>query len=72
MVRDTFLFSSFSVMGKGRGETPALLQQMDTAVTQAEAATMQKAAHTLKSSSASLGAIALSKFCQQLENLGRS
>ncbi len=33
---------------------------------------MQKAAHTLKSSSASLGAIALSKFCQQLENLGRS
>jgi HPt (histidine-containing phosphotransfer) domain-containing protein len=53
-------------------ETPLLIQAMDTAVAQTDAAAMQKAAHTLKSSSASLGAITLSKLCEQLERLGYS
>ena len=53
-------------------ETPSLLQAMDTAVAQTDAAAMQQAAHTLKSSSASLGATTLSKLCEQLESLGHS
>jgi signal transduction histidine kinase/DNA-binding response OmpR family regulator len=53
-------------------ETPLLIQAMDAAVAQTDATAMQKAAHTLKSSSASLGAITLSKLCEQLERLGYS
>jgi CheY-like chemotaxis protein/HPt (histidine-containing phosphotransfer) domain-containing protein len=53
-------------------ETPLLLQSIGTAVAQTDAAAMQQAAHTLKSSSAALGAITLSKLCEQLESLGRS
>jgi signal transduction histidine kinase/DNA-binding response OmpR family regulator/HPt (histidine-containing phosphotransfer) domain-containing protein len=53
-------------------ETPSLLQAMSTAVAQGDVGGMQQAAHTLKSSSASLGAITLSKLCEQLERLGHS
>jgi CheY-like chemotaxis protein len=53
-------------------ETPSLLQAMNTAIAQSDAGGMQQAAHTLKSSSASLGAITLSKLCEQLERLGNS
>jgi HPt (histidine-containing phosphotransfer) domain-containing protein len=53
-------------------ETPSLLKAMDTAVAQTDAGAMQQAAHTLKSSSASLGAMTLSKLCEQLESLGHS
>jgi signal transduction histidine kinase/CheY-like chemotaxis protein len=53
-------------------ETPSLLQLMDAAVTQSDATTMKQSAHTLKSSSASLGAITLSKLFEQLESLGNS
>ncbi|HEY9709669.1 MAG TPA: response regulator, partial [Oculatellaceae cyanobacterium] len=53
-------------------ETPVLLQAMDTAVTQIDPAAIKQAAHTLKSSSASLGAITLSKLCEDLERIGNS
>jgi CheY-like chemotaxis protein len=53
-------------------ETPLLLQSIGTAVTQTDAAAMQQAAHTLKSSSAALGAITLSKLCEDLEQIGNS
>ncbi len=53
-------------------ETPLLLQAISTALTQQDAAAMQKAAHTLKSSSASLGAMTLSKLCEQIESMGHS
>jgi CheY-like chemotaxis protein len=53
-------------------ETPLHLQVIETAVTQTDATTMQQAAHTLKSSSGYLGAITLSKLCEQLESLGNS
>ena len=53
-------------------ETPLLIQAIDTAVAKTDAVAMQKAAHTLKSSSASLGAMTLSKLCEQLERLGYS
>ncbi|MGQ4647817.1 response regulator [Lyngbya aestuarii] len=53
-------------------EAPLLLEKMDTAVSKTDAAAMGQAAHTLKSSSASLGAIKLSQLCEQLEIAGRS
>ena len=53
-------------------DSPNLLQQMREAIAPGNFKAMKDAAHTLKSSSASLGAIALSKLCQQLENVGRS
>ncbi|HEY9708565.1 MAG TPA: response regulator, partial [Oculatellaceae cyanobacterium] len=53
-------------------ETPSLLQVMDTAQAQSDATAIKESAHTLKSSSASLGAITLSNLCEQLENLGNS
>jgi len=53
-------------------ETPRLLQAMGAAVTQTDPAAMKQAAHTLKSSSASLGAITFSKLCEDLERIGHS
>ncbi len=53
-------------------EAPLQLQVIETAVTQTDATAMQHAAHTLKSSSASLGAITLSKLFEELERLGNS
>jgi len=53
-------------------ETPLLMQAIHTAVAQNDAVAMQQAAHTLKSSSASLGAISFSKLCEKLESLGHS
>jgi CheY-like chemotaxis protein len=53
-------------------EAPLQLQVIETAVTQKDATAMQQAAHTLKSSSASLGAITLSKLFEELERLGNS
>lgn len=53
-------------------ETPSLLNQMSNAIATQEPEVMQRAAHTLKSSSASLGAISLSQLCQNLETMGSS
>ncbi len=53
-------------------ESPALLQAMSIGVTQNDAAAMKQAAHTLKSSSASLGAMGFSQLCEQLEVIGSS
>ena len=53
-------------------ESPDLLQGMATAVTQNDAEAMKQTAHTLKSSSAALGAIALAKLCEELEKIGNS
>ncbi|HEY9613156.1 GAF domain-containing hybrid sensor histidine kinase/response regulator, partial [Allocoleopsis sp.] len=53
-------------------ETPLLLQTLATSVTQEDVAAIRQAAHTLKSSSASLGAITLSELCQELEAIAGS
>jgi signal transduction histidine kinase/DNA-binding response OmpR family regulator/HPt (histidine-containing phosphotransfer) domain-containing protein len=53
-------------------ETPHLLQTISLAMSQKQPATLQRAAHTLKSSSASLGAMTLSQLCQELEHLDSS
>ncbi|MGB7443407.1 MAG: response regulator, partial [Coleofasciculaceae cyanobacterium] len=53
-------------------DAPALIKQMSEAFEQQELKGMQRAAHTLKSSSAALGAMNLSRLCQELETLAKS
>jgi CheY-like chemotaxis protein len=50
--------------------TPQLLETLQTAVAQHDAKALRYAAHTLKSSSANLGAFALSALCKDLEAMG--
>ncbi|MBD2092805.1 response regulator [Microcoleus sp. FACHB-1515] len=50
-----------------RQESPHLLQKMQTAIAQQDASALRLAAHTLKASSATLGAIALSQLCKSIE-----
>ncbi|MEH2119656.1 MAG: Hpt domain-containing protein [Nostoc sp.] len=53
-------------------ETRRLMQHISTAITNEDAQTIWKTAHQLKSSSASVGAIALVQLCKLLEAQGRS
>jgi PAS domain S-box-containing protein len=53
-------------------DTPNLVQQLEIALQEQNAHNLTHSAHTLKSSSGSLGAMNLSNFCQELENLGRA
>ena len=53
-------------------ESAKLLQAMQHAATVGDGAALLKAAHMLKSSSASLGALTLSKMCKELEAIGRA
>jgi len=51
---------------------PQLLQSMQKAVARNDVAALRRAAHTLKSSSASLGALVLAALCKDLEAMGRT
>jgi CheY-like chemotaxis protein/HPt (histidine-containing phosphotransfer) domain-containing protein len=51
-------------------EAPGLLQTLTTAVAEENATALEQAAHSLKSSSAMLGATPISQLCQQLETMG--
>lgn len=51
---------------------PALLRQLREAVNQGDPESLRQAAHTLKSSSANLGALSLAALCKELEERGRS
>jgi CheY-like chemotaxis protein/HPt (histidine-containing phosphotransfer) domain-containing protein len=51
--------------------TPALLHTLHEAVTRADAISLRQAAHSFRSSSASLGAVALAALCKDLEVMGR-
>jgi CheY-like chemotaxis protein len=48
-------------------ETPKLLEAMSNAVTQSNAEGWKSAAHTIKSASATLGALVLAQLCQRME-----
>jgi HPt (histidine-containing phosphotransfer) domain-containing protein len=52
-------------------DTPALLEQMSTAADQKDARCLQVSAHSLKSQSAIIGALALAGLSQKLEYAGR-
>ena len=60
------LFDSF------REEAPTLIAAMRTAVTQANAEKLKQAAHSLKGSSAGLGAKPLAAISAEVEKLGRA
>ena len=65
-----------SMLGKIIGlyldSAPTLLQQVREAVARADSETLWKAAHSLKSSSANLGATQLVALCKELEHEGRN
>jgi HPt (histidine-containing phosphotransfer) domain-containing protein len=52
--------------------TPGLLAAMRQAATAGDAVGLQRTAHTLKTGSASMGALALAALCKQLEDMGKS
>ncbi|MBW4474224.1 MAG: response regulator [Stenomitos rutilans HA7619-LM2] len=52
-------------------ETPKLMQAMNEAACKSDAVALNHAAHTLKSSSACLGAIVVANLCAQLETTSR-
>ncbi len=52
-------------------DAPKLLRQLNEAIISGDAPGVQRAAHSLKSSSANLGALQLSDFCKTLESSGR-
>lgn len=54
-----------------RAETPKLLDQLCQALSQGDAVAFQRAAHSIKSSSASLGALEFSAQAKELEMLGK-
>uniref|UniRef100_A0A7C3ZTM4 Hpt domain-containing protein n=1 Tax=Planktothricoides sp. SpSt-374 TaxID=2282167 RepID=A0A7C3ZTM4_9CYAN len=49
-----------------------LLQDIQTAVENGNAAALELAAHSLKSTSATFGALHLAQICKHLETIGRS
>ena len=52
--------------------TPELFAAMRQAVAADDSAALLRAAHSLKTGSANLGALALATLCKQLEDMGRS
>jgi HPt (histidine-containing phosphotransfer) domain-containing protein len=53
-------------------ETPGLLDQLHQAFSQGNAAVFQRAAHSIKSTSASFGALDLAAQAKELEMIGRA
>ena len=53
-------------------DAPKLLNAIATSVAQNDAISLRRASHTLKSSSVTLGATTLAKFCQELELMSRT
>ncbi|WP_199314051.1 response regulator [Leptolyngbya sp. FACHB-671] len=53
-------------------EAPKLIEEIDAAIAHSDEITLRRAAHTLKANSATLGAIAFSNACKELELLGRN
>jgi two-component system sensor histidine kinase/response regulator len=52
--------------------TPGLLAAMRQATAAGDPAGLQRAAHTLKTGSANMGAMALAAQCKELEDIGKS
>lgn len=53
-------------------DTPARLTQLQRALDNGDAETLSREAHTLKSSSANVGAMTLSAMAQRIEHAGRA
>lgn len=48
------------------------METIRNSITLGDAAAMQRAAHSLKSTSANLGAMMLAQMCKELETMGRA
>jgi HPt (histidine-containing phosphotransfer) domain-containing protein len=53
-------------------DSPKLLKALEEAVSTADASALGRAAHSLKSMSANLGAVRLAELCKDLEKTGRA
>ena len=53
-------------------DSPEKLQAIEAAATEQDAEALRKAAHSLRSSSANLGAITVAELCKTVENIARS
>jgi HPt (histidine-containing phosphotransfer) domain-containing protein len=53
-------------------DSPRLAQCMRNAITAGDSSALQRAAHTLKSSSANLGALTLARMCNEMEVQARA
>jgi CheY-like chemotaxis protein len=53
-------------------DTPSMLQTLRCAIAQVDCGNLRKVAHSLKSSSANVGAESLAQMCKEMEALGRS
>ncbi len=60
------------IIGLYLNQAPELLQAQQTAIVNEDAESLRIAAHTLKSSSANVGARVLADLCRELEELGRA
>jgi signal transduction histidine kinase/DNA-binding response OmpR family regulator/HPt (histidine-containing phosphotransfer) domain-containing protein len=60
------------IIGLFLDKAPELLQSLQAAVANKDAESLRVAAHTLKSSSANMGARVLADLCRELEELGRT
>jgi len=61
-----------AVIGEFLNATPSMLAQLRDAAARADTAAVRALAHTLKGTSATLGALALSEQCAELEELART
>jgi CheY-like chemotaxis protein/HPt (histidine-containing phosphotransfer) domain-containing protein len=59
------------VIGVYLDNSPTLVQRLREAVAQGDAKALRETAHSLKSSSANLGAASLAALCKELEQMGR-
>jgi len=53
-------------------DSPKLMETIRHSITLGDAAAMQRAAHSLKSTSGNLGAMMLAEMCKELETMGRA
>lgn len=53
-------------------DAPARLREVEVSLASGDIATLERAAHTLKSSSANLGAHGLATICKKIEELART
>ena len=53
-------------------DAPQLLAQMKDALAAGNAEVLRRAAHSMKSNSASFGAMDLSRMCKELEDMGKA
>ncbi|MBO0348993.1 PAS domain S-box protein [Phormidium pseudopriestleyi FRX01] len=72
MVGEDEPFAFIEVVESYLSDLPNLLETLEVSVQEQDAATLHRAAHTLKSTSATLGAKPLARLSKQLEKLGRT